>query len=152
DAGRGDAAGGGAVEFCFVGRDDVTAGTIPTTLILSSMVAIQGIWSPTRLVRPIGASGSRLERAITLREMFDQLADLEAELDRLEARLPEIYASGDRRASAEAGRRHAELRPVVEAYRAWRKASGDLTDAQDLLEHETDGEMRAYLRGEITEK
>jgi peptide chain release factor 1 len=124
----------------------------PTVLILSSMVAIQGIWSPTRLVRPIGAYGARLERAVTLRDMFDQLADLEAELDRLEARLPEVYASGDRRAAAEAGRRHAELRPVVEAYRAWRKASEDLHDAQDLLEHEDDGEMRAYLRGEITEK
>ncbi len=47
--------------------------------------------------------------------MFEQLGELAAELDRLEADLPGIYASGDRRASRDAGRRHAELKPVVDA-------------------------------------
>jgi peptide chain release factor 1 len=84
--------------------------------------------------------------------MFEQLADLEAELDRLEADLPSIYASGDRAASRDAGRRHAELKPVVDAYRAWRKANDDVAEARDMLEGETDSEMRAYLKGEISEK
>ena len=40
--------------------------------------------------------------------MFDRLADLETELDRLEATLPDLYASGDQRAAADAHyRRHA---------------------------------------------
>ena len=47
--------------------------------------------------------------------MFEQLGELAAELDRLEADLPDIYASGDRRAARDAGRRHAELKPVVDA-------------------------------------
>jgi peptide chain release factor 1 len=84
--------------------------------------------------------------------MFEQLGELEAELDRLEAELPSIYATGDRRASRDAGRRHAELKPVVDAYREWRKVSADLSDARELLEHEQDGEMREYLRAEIGEK
>jgi peptide chain release factor 1 len=84
--------------------------------------------------------------------VFEQLADLEAELDRLEATLPDVYASGDRAAARDAGRRHAELRPVVDAYRAWRKANADVSDARELLEGETDAEMRTYLKGEITEK
>jgi peptide chain release factor 1 len=84
--------------------------------------------------------------------MFEQLAELEAELDRLESELPDIYASGDRAAARDAGRRHAELKPVIDAYRAWRKASGDVNDARELLDGETDQEMRAYLKGEITEK
>jgi peptide chain release factor 1 len=84
--------------------------------------------------------------------MFEQLGELEAELDRLEGLLPSIYASGDRRASRDAGRRHAELKPVVDAYREWRKASTDLDEARELLGHEDDAEMRDYLRTEIVEK
>jgi peptide chain release factor 1 len=88
----------------------------------------------------------------TLDSMFEQLAALEAELDRLEADLPGIYATGDRRASRDAGRRHAELKPVVAAYREWRKTSQDASSATELLDGEEDPEMREYLRAEVTEK
>jgi peptide chain release factor 1 len=84
--------------------------------------------------------------------MFEQLGELAAELDRLEAELPGIYASGDRRAARDAGRRHAELKPVVDAWRDWDAAGRDLADARDLLGAETDEEMRDYLKGEIAEK
>ena len=50
--------------------------------------------------------------------MFDRLAEMEIELEKLEARLSEIYASGDQHAARDAGRRHAELKPIVDAYRA----------------------------------
>ena len=52
--------------------------------------------------------------------MFDRLADFEAELDRLESTLADLYAAGDQRAAADAGRRASDLRPVVEAYRSYR--------------------------------
>ncbi len=84
--------------------------------------------------------------------MFDQLAELAREFDALEARLPEIYAAGDQAAAREAGRRHAELKPVVEAWRAHEAATADLADARDLLEGESDAEMREYLRAEIADK
>jgi peptide chain release factor 1 len=84
--------------------------------------------------------------------MFEQLADLEGELDRLEAELPTIYASGDRRAARDAGRRHAELRPVIDAYRAWRKEQGELVEARELLDATTDADMRGYVKDEIAEK
>ena len=84
--------------------------------------------------------------------MFEQLGELAAELDRLEAELPGIYASGDRRAARDAGRRHAELKPVVDAWRDWDAAGRDLADARELLGAETDEEMRDYLKGEIAEK
>jgi peptide chain release factor 1 len=84
--------------------------------------------------------------------MFEQLGELAAELDRLEADLPGVYASGDRRAARDAGRRHAELKPVVDAWRAWDAANQDLADARELLGSETDSEMRDYLRTEIAEK
>jgi peptide chain release factor 1 len=84
--------------------------------------------------------------------MFEQLGELAAELDRLEADLPGIYASGDRRASRDAGRRHAALKPVVDAWRAWDKAGQDLADAREMLGAESDGEMRDYLKTEVSEK
>jgi peptide chain release factor 1 len=84
--------------------------------------------------------------------VLERLADLETELEKLESRLPEVYASGDQAASREAGRRHAELKPIVDAYRAYREAEVALSDARDLLAAETDEEMRDYLRGEITER
>ena len=85
--------------------------------------------------------------------MFPQLEPLEAEFDQLEADLPRIFASGDRHAARAAGRRHAELRPVVEAYREWRQVSQDAASAREMLaEGEDDPEMRQYLEDEVAEK
>jgi len=66
--------------------------------------------------------------------VFERLADLETELEKLERSLPELYAAGDQRAAAEAGKRIAELRPVVEAFREHQRTDADLTDARELLE------------------
>jgi peptide chain release factor 1 len=84
--------------------------------------------------------------------VFERLADLETELEKLESQLPELYASGDQPAAAAAGRRVAQLRPVVDAYRDYRRTEADLAEAKELLEAETDAEMREYLRGEAEEK
>ena len=84
--------------------------------------------------------------------MFEHLGDLETELEKLESRLGEIFASGDQAAARDAGRRHAELRPLVDAYREYCATDSDLVEARDLLETETDAEMREYLAGEIADK
>ncbi len=84
--------------------------------------------------------------------MFEHLADLETELEKLESRLAEVYASGDQRAAREAGRRNAELRPIVDTYREYRTTEAELDDARELLAGEVDNDMRDYLRSEIGEK
>jgi peptide chain release factor 1 len=84
--------------------------------------------------------------------VFENLADLETELEKLETRLPEIYASGDQAAARTAGRRHAELKPIVDAYRAYRSTASDVDDAKELLAADQDAEMRDYLRAEVEEK
>jgi len=43
--------------------------------------------------------------------VFEQLSELEAEFDKLESSLSDIAAAGDRRATRDAGRRYAELKP-----------------------------------------
>jgi peptide chain release factor 1 len=84
--------------------------------------------------------------------MFERLAELEAELDKLETDLPGILATGDRIASRDAGRRHAELKPIVDAYHDYQVVESDLTDARELLAAEDDAEMRDYLADEVKAK
>jgi peptide chain release factor 1 len=84
--------------------------------------------------------------------MFEHLADLETELEKLESRLPEIYAAADQAASRDAGRRHAELKPVVDTYREYRAAVAELDEARELLGAEQDAEMREYLRVETEQQ
>jgi peptide chain release factor 1 len=84
--------------------------------------------------------------------VFDRLAELETETEKLESQLSELYASGDQQAAAAAGRRLAELRPVVEAYRSYRTTETDLAEAREMLSGESDPEMREYLESEIDTK
>ena len=84
--------------------------------------------------------------------MFERLDDFEAELEKLESQLPELYATGDQAAAREAGRRHAELKPVVDAYREYRRTEADVADARELLGAETEPEMLEYLQGELAER
>ena len=82
----------------------------------------------------------------------ERLADLETELEKLESRLPEIYASGDQAEAREAGRRHSELKPIVDTWGEYKRAETDLKDAKELLAGEDDAEMRDYLKGEVGAK
>jgi peptide chain release factor 1 len=84
--------------------------------------------------------------------VFERLADLETELEKLESQLSELYASGDQQAAASAGRRMAELRPIVEVYRDYRGTEQDLAEAREMLDGEQDTEMREFLSGEVTAK
>ncbi len=84
--------------------------------------------------------------------MFERLGDLEQELERLEAQLGDLYATGDQTAAAASGRRMAELRPIVDAFRAWRDVRSDLDDAQALAAVEADADMLGFFRQEIEEK
>jgi len=84
--------------------------------------------------------------------MFEHLADLEIELEKLETRLPEIYASGDQAAARAAGRRHAALKPIVDTYQAYRKTADEVEEAKELLAAEQDADMREYLRVELEQQ
>ena len=82
--------------------------------------------------------------------MFEQLAALTDELDKLEERLPSVLASGDRRAARDAGRRYRELQPLVAAYREWRQVSEEADSARELAVGESDPEMREFLNAETS--
>jgi len=81
--------------------------------------------------------------------MFERLASLEEEFDALEERLQEVYASGDQDAIRDAGRRHAELKPIVDALREHRRMRTDLEQWKELLPEADDAASRASMRSEV---
>ncbi len=84
--------------------------------------------------------------------MFEHLADVERELEKLEAELSEIYAAGDQNAARTAGRRVAELRPIVDAYRDYRDVEDEIAETREMVGSETDPEMRDFLRAELEDR
>jgi peptide chain release factor 1 len=84
--------------------------------------------------------------------VFERLAELETEMEKLEVQLPELYASGDQQAAAATGKRLADLKPVVDAFRDRRTIETDLAEAREMLTGESDAEMREYLESEVSAK
>jgi peptide chain release factor 1 len=84
--------------------------------------------------------------------MFDRLEELERELERLESEQASLFSSGDQEAAIAAGRRIAELAPVVDVFRRHRDVVADLAEAEELARGETDAEMKEFLRDEAAEK
>jgi peptide chain release factor 1 len=82
----------------------------------------------------------------------DKLEELEKALADTIAEMGDPDLVADQARWAAVGRRHAELKPVVEAYHAYRAAEGDRSDATEMLEAESDAEMRSYLEGVARDK
>ena len=81
--------------------------------------------------------------------MFERLAALEAELEELEATLSDVYASGDHAAAATAGRRHAELKPIVDAYRESRDVEEEISELLAIVAKEPDAASKGQWRTEL---
>jgi peptide chain release factor 1 len=107
------------------------------------------VFVPFALISGGSCPGAPLTRVV---RVFERLTDLESEYETLEARLPDIYASGDQDATRTAGRRYAELKPIIETFRELRSARTQLDEARDMLRSETDPDMRELVRDEMAEK
>ncbi len=80
--------------------------------------------------------------------MFESLTDLVAEYDDIIRQLSDPAVIADPRKLRDVSRRHHELEPVVDAYRAYRDTNTDLELAQEMLAS-ADGDDRELLAGEI---
>ncbi|MBK9738604.1 MAG: peptide chain release factor 1 [Actinobacteria bacterium] len=65
--------------------------------------------------------------------MFESCVDLVAEYNEVEQQLASPDVHGDQAAARQLGRRYAQLRPVVAAYREWVTASEDLEAAREFV-------------------
>jgi len=83
--------------------------------------------------------------------MFDRLAEIERRYQGLVAQQadPEIAVDPDR--YREVAKKAAEIEPVVEAYREWRRVETDLSGAREVLAGADDAEMRELAGLEVGE-
>lgn len=81
--------------------------------------------------------------------MFDRLAGLEERYTELEKLLSDPELLAQPKEYQKVAKEHADLSPLVEALRRYRKAQQDMEANQDLLRHETDPEMRELIREDL---
>ena len=86
------------------------------------------------------------ERAHMKPSVLDKLQSLSERLEEVTALLSTPEATADINRFRQLNQEHAELTPVVEAYRQYRQAESDLADAEDML---ADPEMKDFAAEEI---
>jgi peptide chain release factor 1 len=77
-----------------------------------------------------------------------RLKELESRFEQIERELADPSLGGRPEKLKELGKEHAELRPVVESWRAYRTASENLEEAKQMLAGSS-GEEKAYIEEEI---
>ena len=83
--------------------------------------------------------------------MFDKLEEILNRREEILRELSDASASGDSTALQKLMKEQAEIQPVAEAYEAYKKACGDIDDSLEMLESESDAEMRQMLKEELAE-
>lgn len=83
--------------------------------------------------------------------MFDRLESVEEKFRKLEADLtnPELLAN--QKEYQRVVREHAEVASIVESYRNYKRIKEQIRENQDLLEAESDSEMKELIRQEVAD-
>ncbi|MBT8212519.1 MAG: peptide chain release factor 1 [Acidimicrobiia bacterium] len=84
--------------------------------------------------------------------LMDKLDDVVAVYDETLAKLADPAVLSDQDRYRETARRHAELKPITEAYQAYRAAGTELAEAREMRQSENDADMTSYLDELIGEK
>src|SRR5437763_8386235 len=82
--------------------------------------------------------------------LSQRLNEVEARYDELERRLSDPAVSSDLEQLRTLGKEHADLRQVVEGYRAYRGMEGDVEAAREMLKDSKDADA-SFLRDEISQ-
>jgi peptide chain release factor 1 len=83
--------------------------------------------------------------------MFDRLESVEQKFYKLEQDLSNPQLLANPTEYQKVAREHAEVYPIVESYRQYKRIKEEIRQSQELLESETDQEMRELIRQEIVE-
>lgn len=81
--------------------------------------------------------------------MFDKLAQIEARYDELDRLLSDPEVTSDYSRVADLSRERSGLTEIVEAYRQYRSQRDQLGQAREMLEMESDAELRAMAQEEL---
>jgi len=81
--------------------------------------------------------------------LFEQLKELEARYQETADALAEPQTASDPERFRQLMKQQADLMPLIETYRLYRKTGQDITEYESLLETEKDEEMRTMLKEEL---
>lgn len=82
--------------------------------------------------------------------MFDKLQGAEARFERLTAQLSDPSVAGNPTRLREVSREHADLEPVVEAYRDYKRVESQIEESKALLKDD-DPDMREFAKEELVQ-
>ena len=83
--------------------------------------------------------------------MFDRLDSIRIRYEELEAEMNNPYVVEDQAKFRKLMKEHADLTPIVEAYREYRTSKQDIEDSLMMLEEESDEEMRELAKEELAD-
>ena len=85
------------------------------------------------------------------KSLHEKLITIEASLPEIEKQLSEIDISRDQKAYAEMAKKHSDVSTIVELFVEWKDINLEIDDAEELLQSESDEEMKAEFEGIISE-
>ncbi len=85
-------------------------------------------------------------------QLIDKMAEVEASYEQTLVDMADPDVAGDQLRYTEVAKRHADLKPVVDTYHAYRAARAEADEARELALAESDDEMLAYLRQQAEAK
>ena len=85
------------------------------------------------------------------KSLHEKLITIEASLPEIEKQLSEIDISRDQKAYAEMAKKHSEVSTIVELFVEWKDINLEITDAEELLQTESDEEMKKEFEGIISD-
>lgn len=83
--------------------------------------------------------------------MFERLESVEQKFLKLEEDLSKPETLANQKEYQQIAREHAEMAPIVETYRHFKKIREQIQENNQLLEEETDSEMRELIRQDIAQ-
>lgn len=83
--------------------------------------------------------------------MFDKLAVLETKFQELSEKINDPDVIADQEQWQKYMREHAELTPIVDAYRQYRAAKDEAEEAEEILREESDGELKQMAQLQLEE-
>jgi peptide chain release factor 1 len=84
--------------------------------------------------------------------LLAKLEELEADFNRTLEDMADPDIAMDQDRYREVSIRHAELRPVINAFRDYQQAVAEMTEAAEMATGEQDPDMREYLEGVVVEQ
>ena len=85
------------------------------------------------------------------KSLHEKLITIEASLPEIEKQLSEIDISRDQKSYAEMAKKHSDVSTIVELFVEWKDINLEIADAEELLQSESDEEMKTEFEGIISE-